>query len=85
MQSTGASSIRHLAEITGEDWSYLAKIFRILELPEEIRNFLRKNLYPELVKYFHLRCLLEIVRLPKHAQTQRFREICEAIAISAVL
>ena len=32
-ESTGAKSVRALSEITGEDWSYIAKVLRTLELP----------------------------------------------------
>jgi len=73
MQSTGASSIRQLAEITGEDWSYIAKLLKILDLPEGIREYLRNPNEPEVFKYFHLRRLLELVRLTdQDAQTERF-------------
>ena len=76
MESTGASSIRHLAEITGEDWSYLAKLLRTLDLPQGIRDFLTKNPLPEIVKYFHLRRLSELVRInDEDRQMSRFREM----------
>ena len=78
MQSTGASSIRHLAEITGEDWSYIARLLRILKLPEPIKSFLLENQGPAVVKYFHLRRLLELARLgDEDVQFARFRQILE--------
>lgn len=77
MQSTGASSIRHLAEITGDDWSYIARLLRIIKLPESIKCFLIEQQNPVIMKHFHLRRLLEIVRLPADAQIQRLRTICE--------
>lgn len=76
MESTGASSIRQLAEMTGEDWSYIAKLLRILDLPQGIREFLVKNPFPEIVKCFHLRRLLEIMDIKdKDQQLSRFCEI----------
>ncbi len=75
-ESTGVSSVRGLAEITGEDWSYIAKVFRILELPKGIRDFLISNSSPDIVKNFNLRCLLELVHLnDENLQYSRFREI----------
>ena len=57
------NTIRGLSEVTGENWSYIAKILRILSLPEPIKDFLRNHKYdPAIVKFFNLRKLLEIVR-----------------------
>ncbi len=73
-ESTGVSSVRGLAEITGEDWSYVAKVLRTLELPQGIRNFLTNNPFPEIIKHFHLRRLLEIVRInDEDRQLSQFR------------
>jgi len=80
MQSTGASSIRHLAEIAGEDWSHIARVLRILELPSPIRDFLRCHPDPLIVKKFHLRRLLELVHLgDADLQFSRFREVLTLI------
>ncbi len=80
MESTGASSIRQLAEMTGEDWSYIAKLLRILNLPQGIREVLTKNPFPQIVKHFHLRRLLEIVKLgDERLQLARFREILDKL------
>ena len=68
-ESTGIQSVRGLSEITGEDWSYIARLLKTLELPECIQKFLRENQQPEIVKHFHLRQLLEVVRLhDEHSQ-----------------
>ena len=83
MESTGASSIRHLAEITGEDWSYLAKLLRTLDLPQGIRDFLTKNPFPEIVKHFHLRRLSELVRInDEERQMSQFRKIVSELQVS---
>lgn len=74
--SVGVKSVRGLSEITGEDWSYIAKVLRTLVLPHEIQDFLNKNPFPEIVKHFNLRRLLELVRLgDSNLQFSRFREI----------
>lgn len=81
MESTGASSIRQLAEMTGEDWAYIAKVLKTLELPQGIRDFLLKNPFMEIVKYFHLRRLLEILRTgDEEAQFAKFRDMLGQIS-----
>ena len=75
-ESTGIKSVRGLAEITGEDWSYIARVLKTLELSAAIQEFLANHPEPEIVKHFHLRVLLELVRLgDENTQLTRFREI----------
>ena len=75
-ESTGIKSVRGLSEITGEDWSYIARVLKTLELSETIQKFLKENQQTEIVKHFNLRRLLEIVWLgDKSVQLARFREI----------
>jgi len=78
-ESRGVNSMRELANITGEDWSYIAKIIRTLELPESIKDFLRSNKSnPVILQFFHLRKLLDIVRQgEERLQLSRFRELME--------
>ena len=78
-ESHGVNSIRGLAKITGEDWSYIAKIIRTLDLPETIKDFLRSNKNdPAILQFFHLRKLLDIVRQgEERQQLTRFRELME--------
>ena len=78
-ESHGVNSIRALARITGEDWSYIAKIIRTLELSESIKEFLRSNKSdPAILQFFHLRKLLDIVRQgEERLQLSRFRELME--------
>lgn len=61
--STGVKSVRGLSEITGVDWSHIARVLKTLELVEPIQKFLNDNQQPVILKLFNLRCLLEIVRL----------------------
>ena len=77
-ETTGTKSVRALSEITGEDWSYIARVLKTLELPESIQRFLKDNQQPEIVKHFHLRRLLEILRLgDEPSQLAQFRRILD--------
>ena len=80
-ESHGINSIRGLAKITGEDWSYIAKIIRTLELPEPIKDFLRSNKSDlTILQFFHLRRLLDIVRQgEERLQLARFRELVQEL------
>jgi hypothetical protein len=80
-ESQGVNSIRGLAKITGEDWSYVAKIIRTLELAEPIKEFLRSNKNdPAILQFFHLRKLLDIVRQgEERQQLTRFRGMIEEL------
>ena len=84
-EATGIKSVRGLSEITGEDWSYIARVLKILELPAPILFFLSDRREPAAVKHFNLRQLLEIVRAGNEdLQYARFRETLEAMGASSV-
>lgn len=84
-ESTGVKSVRGLSEITGEDWSHIARVLKTLELPEFIQSYLKENQRPEVVKRFHLRGLLELVRLSEeHLQMSRFREMLDEMDGEAI-
>lgn len=80
-ESQGVNSIRGLAKITGEDWSYIAKIIKTIDLPDPIKYFLRSNKSdPVILQFFHLRRLLDIVRQgEERQQLTRFREMIEEL------
>ncbi|MBF0384355.1 MAG: hypothetical protein HQL27_00645 [Candidatus Omnitrophica bacterium] len=80
-ESHGVNGIRGLAKITGEDWSYIAKILRTLDLPESVKDFLRSNKDdPVILRFFHLRKLLEIVRQGEELlQMSRYRELMQEL------
>jgi len=83
--TTGVKSVRGLSEITGEDWSYIAKILRTLELPAPIQEYLRNHQNPETVKCFHLKRLLELVRLDdENAKFARFSQMLGEISFHAL-
>jgi hypothetical protein len=78
-EAHGANSVRGLSKVTGENWSYIAKILKTLTLPEPIKEFLRNNKTdPAILTFFHLRKLLDIVRQgEERLQLSRFRELME--------
>ena len=78
-ESHGVNSVRGLSKITGEDWSYIARILRTLDLPEAIKGFLKSNKdNSSIIQFFHLRRLLDIVRQrEERLQIARFRELME--------
>lgn len=83
-ESHGVNSVRDLSKITGEDWSYIAKVLRLLELPEPIKEFLQNNKRdPGIVRIFNLLKLLDIVRQGKaEAQLGFFRDVVESNGLS---
>jgi hypothetical protein len=78
-ESHGVNSVRGLSGITGENWSYIAKTLRTLELPESIKDFLRNNKNnSDIIQFFHLRKLLDIVRQgDERLQLSRFSEFMQ--------
>ena len=84
-ESTGIQSVRGLSEITGEDWSYIARVLRTLELPAPIRDYLQSHRDPAVVTTFHLRRLTELVRLgDEDIQFARFRKMLDEINSNAL-
>ena len=76
-ETTGVKSVRALSEITGEDWSYIARVLKTLDLPISIQEFLTANQPPEIVKFFNLRRLLEITRFgTENDKLVQFKELC---------
>ena len=80
-EAHGVKTVRGLSKLTGEDWSYIARILRTLELPEPVKGFLQSNKSePVIVRFFHLRRLLDIVRQgEERLQLARFRELMEEL------
>lgn len=78
-ESRGVNTVRGLSEVTGEDWSYIARILRTLNLPESVKDFLKSNKNnPAILSFFHLRKLLDIIRQgEERLQFVRFRELIE--------
>jgi len=80
-EAHAVNTVRGLSKITGEHWSYIAKILRILELPESVKDFLRNYRSDHsIVRFFSLRRLLDIVRQgEEQLQLGRFREFMEEL------
>lgn len=79
MQTYGLNTVREIANVMGRDWSYIAKTLKVLELPQPIKDFLTKNKNnPAMVKFFHLKKLLEIVyEKEERLQLAKFRQFIE--------
>ena len=60
MARHGCKSVRALARITGEDWSRIARILKILELPAPVLDYLRTHDSPALVRCFTEKRLHEL-------------------------
>ena len=70
-----------MGQLTGEDWSKIAKLLRILDLPDAIKGYLRNHKdEPEIVEFFILNRLLDIVRSGnEREQLYQFRKMmCDA-------
>lgn len=58
----GCQSIRALARTTGEDWSRVAKVLKLLELPAPVLEYLRTHDDPHVVRFFSERRLRDLLR-----------------------
>ena len=86
-EAHGINSVRGLSQITGEDWSYIAKILKTLALPQSIKDFLkiRKDDHA-VIRFFHLRVLLDIARQgEERLQLARFKEFLDKFQESDLL
>lgn len=76
MESRGLKSIRALAKVTGEDWSRVARMLKLLELPEPVLEFLRTHDSLEISGAFTERQLRELLALKDHRRIwYRFQEM----------
>ena len=80
-ETNAVNTVKGLSKITGEDWSYIARILKTLDLCDPIKEFLQNNKEdPETLRYFHLRKLLDIVRQgEKNMQLARFRDLIDEL------
>jgi hypothetical protein len=78
-EAHGVNSVRGLSRITGENWSYIAKILKTLTLPQSIKDFLKsKKDDHAVIRFFHLRTLLDIARQDEERlQLSRFQELLD--------
>lgn len=66
MERQGLKSTRVVARVTGEDRSRVARVLKILELPEPVLQYLRSHDSPAIVGYFTEKKLRELVALGEH-------------------
>lgn len=76
MESQCIKSVRALAKVTGEDWSRIARVLKLLELPEPVLTFLRTHDTPEIAATFTERRLRELLALRTTREIwARFQEL----------
>ena len=80
MARHGCKTVRALARITGEDWSRIARILKILELPAPVLDYLRTHDSPALVRCFSEKRLHELRGLGNPDKIwDRFRSMLKEI------
>ena len=81
MARHGCKSIRALSRITGEDWSRICRILKILELPAPVLDYLRTHDSPALVRCFSEKRLHELREMGDPEKIwDRFRSLLKAIS-----
>jgi hypothetical protein len=76
MERQGLKTTRVMARVTGEDHSRIARVLRILELPEPVLDYLRTHDSPAVVGFFTESRLRELVALKDPRWIwQRFQEM----------
>jgi hypothetical protein len=84
MERQGLKTTRAVARVTGEDHSRIARVLRILELPEPVLKYLRTHDSPAGVGYFTEGRLRELVALKDPPRIwQRFKEMLCQLGIEA--
>jgi hypothetical protein len=63
MEREGLKTTRAVARVTGEDHSRVARVLKILELPEPVLKYLRSHDSPAIVSCFTEKKLRELVAL----------------------
>lgn len=84
MERHGLKTTRGVARVTGEDRSRIARVLKILELPEPVLECLRTHDSPAVVGFFTEARLRELVVLKDPCRIwQRFREMLCRLGIGA--
>jgi hypothetical protein len=82
MERQGLKTTRAVARVTGEDHSRIARVLKILELPEPVLEYLRTHDSPALVGYFTEGRLRELLALKDPRKIWgRFRELLQELGI----
>jgi len=81
MERQDLKTVRAVARITGEDWSRVAKVLKILELPAPVLDYLRTHDSIEISGTFTERRLRELVALGNPDKIwDRFRSMLKEIS-----
>ncbi len=84
MARHGCTSVRALARITGEDWSRICRVLKILELPGPVLDYLRTHDSPDLVRTFTEKRLHDLRALGDADKIwDRFRSMLKEISKEA--
>lgn len=84
LERHGCKSIRALSRITGEDHSRIARVLKVLELPEPILDYLRTHDTPAVVGHFTEHRLRELIALRDPAKAwDRFQAMLKQISREA--
>lgn len=78
MERQGLKTVRGVARVTGEDWSRVARVLKILELPEPVLHFLRTHDSPAFVGFFTESRLRDLIALKDPRRIwHRFQEMIQ--------
>ncbi len=70
LRERGFGSVRAMAQVTGEDWSRVARLLKLLELPGSVLGYLRTHKDPATVAAFSERRLRELLALGDPARIE---------------
>jgi hypothetical protein len=86
MERQGLKTTRAVSRVTGEDHSRIARVLKMLELPEPVLEYLRTHDSPAVVGYFREGRLRELAALKDPRRIwQRFKEMLCQLGIEAEL
>ncbi len=81
MERQNLKTVRAIARVTGEDWSRVAKVLKILELPAPVLDFLRTHDSIEISGTFTERRLRELLALGNPSKIwNQFRSMLKEIS-----
>ncbi len=80
-EAHGINTVRGLSKLTGENWSCIARVLRTIDLPEQIKDYLKSNKNnPTTLKAFPLRKLIDVVQQgEERLQLSRFNELMDEL------
>lgn len=83
MEREGLKTTRAIARVTGEDHSRIARVLKILELPEPVLQYLRSHDSPAVVGFFTEKKLRELTELGEPRRIwQEFQRMLRELGLS---